>query len=61
MILNAPGSLSEASAGALFLKAGQANPTFTGDTNVANLTVNGNISMASAGLQEDPSSPLEQP
>ena len=51
---------------ALALKANALNPTFTGDTSVANLTVNGNISMASAGsvftckrIQAAPSSNLE--
>ena len=29
----------------LALKADKANPTFTGDTTAANLTVNGNVSM----------------
>ena len=66
LILNATGSVSEASAGALFLKADKANPTFTGEATAANLTVNGNLTMAQPGtsltvkrIQAAPSSNLE--
>ncbi len=66
MILNAANSVSDATAGALFLKADKANPTCTGEATAANVTINGNLTMTQPGtsltvkrIQAAPSSNLE--